>query len=124
MRSITTLALAGAIVLAAASPALAGHRPLASLKVSVTVAGATKSAGLLCDRDGGDHPSPRTACRLLRAVKGDPARLRVKDPVCTREYRPHVVSVRGTWRGRPVSFTTTFANACLMKSAGGAVFTL
>lgn len=123
MRSIKTVALAGAFVLAAA-PALAEHRPRASLKVSVTVGDTTKAVRLVCDRDGGSHPTPRAACRLLRSVKGDPARLRVKDPICTKEFRPHTVSVRGTWRGKPVRFTRTFANECLMTSAGGALFTL
>ncbi|GAA3467084.1 SSI family serine proteinase inhibitor [Nonomuraea roseola] len=125
MRAIKILALTGAFMMAATAPALAEQRPRASLKVAVTVADTAKTVRLTCDRDGGNHPTPRAACRLLRAVKGKPARLEVrKNPICTKEFRPHTVEVWGAWRGKPVRFTKTYSNACLMKAAGGAVFTL
>ncbi|WP_336205788.1 SSI family serine proteinase inhibitor [Nonomuraea sp. LPB2021202275-12-8] len=130
MKVVAAITLCGAfLVTAAASPALAERAPRSTLRIVVaTKDGPTKAATLICGRDarqGGDHPSPRAACRLLRQVDGDPARLNVvPDPVCTRELRPHAVVVAGMWRGRPVSFGHVYGNACLVNAAGGAVFAL
>lgn len=128
---VTAVALCGALVTTAAvpvtaSPALAERDPRSTLRILVAVKqGETKAVTLTCDRAGGDHPAPRAACRLLRQVHGDPARLDVTpDAVCTRELRPHAVVVAGMWGGEPVSFGRVYANACLVRAAGGAVFAL
>ena len=108
-----------------AVPPAPGSRPRASLKISVAVGTATaKTVKLTCNRDGGTHPTPRPACRLLRAVKGNPAKLGDGgDAICTREYNPQTATVRGKWRGKRVDFTRTYANPCMMKAAGGPLFT-
>jgi hypothetical protein len=124
---MTAVALCGALLTtAAASPALAERDPRSTLRILVAVKqGETKAVTLTCDRAGGDHPAPRAACRLLRQVHGDPARLNVTpDAACTRELRPHAVVVAGMWRGEPVSFGRVYANACMVRAAGGAVFAL
>ena len=129
MRAAGTIVLCGA-VLATASPALAEPiprpTPQSTLRIIVTVKrGPTKAALLTCDPDGGTHPAPAAACALLRKVNGDPAKLNVvPDPVCTDEYEPHAVLVRGRWRGRAVKWAHVYTNSCHMKAAGGAVFTL
>jgi hypothetical protein len=124
---MTAVALCGAfLATAAAPPALAERDPRSTLRILVAVKqGETKAVTLTCDRAGGGHPTPRAACRLLRQVHGDPALLNVTpDAVCTRELRPHAVVVAGMWRGEPVSFGRVYANACLLRAAGGAVFAL
>ena len=135
---MTAVALCGALLAtAAASPALAERDPRSTLRIlgrgeaggqqgrEAVKQRETKAVTLTCDRAGGDHPAPRAACRLLRRVHGDPARLNVTpDAVCTRELRPHAVVVAGMWRGKPVSFGRVYANACLLRAAGGAVFAL
>jgi hypothetical protein len=124
---MTAVALCGTfLVTAAASPAGAERDPKSTLRIVLAVKqGETKAVTLTCDRPGGDHPAPRAACRLLRQVNGDPAALNVTPgAVCTRELRPHAVVVAGMWRGEPVSFGRVYANACLVRAAGGAVFAL
>ncbi|MBB5083040.1 SSI family serine proteinase inhibitor [Nonomuraea endophytica] len=124
MKTLALVVLAGAVVLGNAAPAAASQRPRATLKISVITGENTKTVRLTCDRDGGDHPSPRAACRLLRSVKGDPAKLRNERAMCTKEYLPHRVRVTGVWRGKRIAFTGRFSNGCLMKAAGRAVYTL
>lgn len=125
MRALTITALSCALVVAAASPALADHRPRATLKITITVGQATpQTVKLTCNRDGGTHPTPRAACRVLRGVHGNPARLTGAGAVCTREFNPHTVTVKGKWRGHRVDFTKTYSNKCLMLAAGRALYTL
>ncbi|MFG1942840.1 SSI family serine proteinase inhibitor [Nonomuraea sp. NPDC048826] len=123
MKAVGALVLSGAL-LAVPAPAIAESAPGAVLRVLVAVKdGATREARLTCNPAGGDHRSPRKACALLRRVGGEPARLDVHaDAACTREYRPAAVVVTGRWRGRPVSFGRMYSNMCLLKAAGGAVF--
>lgn len=127
MRALTIIAISGALVTTIASPAMAmaEHRPRASLKVTITNGTAPPQVvRLTCNRDGGTHPTPRAACRVLRAVHGDPSELDGANAICTREFNPHTVKVKGTWRGHRVNFTTTYSNKCLMLAAGKALYTL
>ncbi|NRQ30996.1 hypothetical protein HII36_03995 [Nonomuraea sp. NN258] len=127
MRSLSTLALCGAFVFAAASPpAIAAAEPKAKLKVVVAVKnGTTKTDWLYCNPDGGTHPAAKAACGLLRKAKGDPAKVNVNPrPVCTKELTPHAVVVAGMWRGKPVRYATIFGNECLMKARTGALLSL
>lgn len=128
MRAVTTIVLCGGFLAAAAmpQPVLAAPASKGALRILVAVKdGETKSVDLYCDPDSGTHPTPGPACALMRKVKGDPAKLKVNSkPVCTKEVQPHAVVVVGKWRGRVVKWAHNFANGCLMKAAGGAVFTL
>ncbi|MEV0583500.1 SSI family serine proteinase inhibitor [Nonomuraea sp. NPDC050310] len=126
MKILTVLAMAGAVALGSAAPALADHhRPGASLKITVAVEGLpVKHARLTCGRAGGSHPTPKAACKVLRSVRGNPARLTDPGTICTKEYRPHTVTVRGRWYGKRVDFTRTFGNGCLMTAEGRALYKL
>ncbi|MFC8126965.1 subtilase-type protease inhibitor [Streptomyces sp. NPDC057302] len=72
----------------------------------------------------GTHPTASAACAELRAVNGEFAQLVGKSPgmICTKEWKPMVVTVDGVWQGRRVAWTTTFGNSCEMRAsvAGGA----
>ena len=127
MRAVSTIVLCGGFLASAAPPpVLAAAAPKGELRILVAIKdGETKAVTLNCDPDGGDHPTPRPACALMRKVKGDPAKLKVSSkPVCANEVQPHAVVVVGKWRGHVVKWGHNFANGCLMKAAGGAVFTL
>ncbi|MBT2227069.1 SSI family serine proteinase inhibitor [Nonomuraea sp. NEAU-A123] len=125
MRTAGPIVLCAA-VLATAAPALAEPAHWSALKILIVVNKRVAQAAILtCDPDDGTHPTPAAACALLRKVSGDPAKLNVvPDPLCTTEYQPHTVLVRGRWRGVAVKFSHLYTNACQMKAAGGAVFTL
>jgi hypothetical protein len=72
----------------------------------------------------GTHPDAARACAELRASGGDFDTLAGRGKgMCTREYRPVVVTVDGVWQGRRVSYERTFANECVRNSSQGrAVF--
>ncbi|MEU0516590.1 SSI family serine proteinase inhibitor [Streptosporangium sp. NPDC006007] len=95
-----------------------------SLTLSLSVAGGpAKTISLRCDRDDGVHPSPVTACGMIRRVGGDLSRLTYDiDMICGEEYVPHTVSALGTWEGRPVRFDRTYDNRCEMTALTGPLF--
>ncbi|GAB3969720.1 subtilase-type protease inhibitor [Streptomyces sparsus] len=71
----------------------------------------------------GSHPAPDRACDQLQAVDGDFDSLPgEKDRFCTMEYNPVVVTAQGVWQGERVSYEQTFANDCIRKVDGMAVF--
>ncbi|WP_326943284.1 subtilase-type protease inhibitor [Amycolatopsis sp. NBC_01307] len=70
------------------------------------------SVVLTCDPTGGTHPKRGKACDVLEGVNGDFARIRGRHQACTLIYAPVDITVVGTWRGKPVSFRTTYANRC------------
>ncbi|MEU3254195.1 subtilase-type protease inhibitor [Streptomyces sp. NPDC006997] len=70
-------------------------------------------------RPVGTHPAPLAACAELLGAGGDPDALQaVGDVLCTREYRPVVVTVDGVWQGRRVSYERAFGNECVRNSHG------
>ncbi|GAA4505636.1 MULTISPECIES: SSI family serine proteinase inhibitor [Nonomuraea] len=124
MKAFGAIALCGSL-LTVPAPAVAASTPGAVLRILVTVKnGPTRTATLTCRPAGGTHRSASAACKLLARAGGDPARLvGSSKAACTREFRPAAVVVTGRWRGEPISFGRMYSNACLMKSAGGALFT-
>jgi len=124
MKAVAAVTLCGAFLLATAPPAVAA--PASTLRVLIAIKGGpTKAVTLTCDPSGGDHPSPQAACRVLQKIGGDLSKLNVvPKPVCTKEMRPHAVVVAGKWKGKPVTFGHAYANYCLVKAAGGALFSL
>lgn len=70
------------------------------------------SVVLTCDPTGGTHPKRDEACAVLSGVDGDFSKIPARHQMCTLIYAPVDVTVEGTWRGRPVSFHTTYANHC------------
>ncbi|WP_371525707.1 subtilase-type protease inhibitor [Streptomyces sp. NBC_01283] len=91
----------------------------ATMERAVTLTCAPKASGT--------HPAATAACAELRAVGGEFAQLVGKSPgaICTREWRPVVVTVDGVWEGKRVAWSTTFGNSCEMRAslAGGAALT-
>jgi hypothetical protein len=76
-----------------------------------------REATLTCNPDGGTHRDPAAACAaLIRArgelwkVEGDP------DRVCTKEFAPVTVHVKGHWYGKPINHTTYYNNLCESQS--------
>jgi hypothetical protein len=70
------------------------------------------SVTLTCDPTGGTHPRRDQACAVLSGVDGDFSRIQARHQMCTLIYAPVDVTVVGTWRGKPVTYRTTFANRC------------
>ncbi|MEV0380963.1 SSI family serine proteinase inhibitor [Nonomuraea sp. NPDC050643] len=126
MRAAGTLALCGAFLLGATSPALAAKPPQVELKIVDSVkGGSTKTVWLHCAPVGGTHPNALAACHLLDQVKGRPARLNVTPKAsCTQEVQPHAVVIVGRWYGKPLQWAKVFANGCLMRAATGAVLAI
>lgn len=91
----------------------------ATVERAVTLTCAPKASG--------SHPAASTACAELRSVKGDFAQLVDRSPgvICTKEWKPVVVTVDGVWEGRRVAWSATFGNSCEMRAnlAGSAALT-
>ncbi|MGW4943734.1 SSI family serine proteinase inhibitor [Actinoplanes sp. NPDC004185] len=120
---ISTIA-AAVLLLAAPAPATAPAAQAGVKRTDLTVsylaeAGYAAAVKLRCDPAGGAHPQKVQACRTLKRVGGDPARLTPAPLMCTLEYAPVTAQVKGTWRGRPVSWSHTFGNLCDMRRTTG-----
>jgi hypothetical protein len=79
---------------------------------------------LLCDPPQG-HAHAAQACAELATAGGDVAHIPARREIlCSMIYAPVSVTARGQWAGRPVEYTRTFPNACVMGAETGAVFAL
>ncbi|MFI8190019.1 SSI family serine proteinase inhibitor [Streptomyces sp. NPDC085946] len=122
------LSAAAALLVACAAPAQAAVRepvPANWLYFTVTP-GETPSASargtlLLCDPPAG-HGRATGACAELDAAGGDIAAVPAKDVFCPMSYAPVTVHATGQWRGRPLEYTRTFPNPCVMAARTGQVF--
>ncbi|WP_151769876.1 SSI family serine proteinase inhibitor [Streptomyces abyssomicinicus] len=81
---------------------------------------------LLCDPpQAAGHRETDRACAELARAGGDPTAIPARaDAVCPMRYAPVTARARGEWGGRPVQYTETFPNACVMTARTGDVFTL
>ncbi|MCX4822059.1 subtilase-type protease inhibitor [Streptomyces sp. NBC_01142] len=72
----------------------------------------------------GTHPDPAGACAELRTADGnfDTVTMAPSDRICTKEWRPVVVTAEGVWEGRRVSYEHTFPNLCGMTDGKGRIF--
>ncbi|WP_051864307.1 SSI family serine proteinase inhibitor [Streptosporangium roseum] len=132
MRTVKIVSAAAAFALATALPPAASpasdRSPVpgggSALTLTLSVADGTNSGvSLTCDREGGSHPDPFTACGLIRRVGGDLSKLAYDiDMICPEEYLPHTVRALGTWEGRPVWFGRTYDNRCEMTALTGPLF--
>lgn len=114
-----------AVVLPFLLTGVAGANPGTSLTLSVSSPGwLARSVALECDPPGGTHPNAMDACMELHLVAGDLDTLAyLQEPTsCTLEYRPVVATARGSWYGRPVSWTHTYGNDCALHAETGPVF--
>ncbi|MEV6777313.1 subtilase-type protease inhibitor [Streptomyces syringium] len=92
---------------------------------SAADSGVQRAVTLNCTpKASGTHPAARAACDQLRAVDGDfKALVTTKsDRICTKEYRPIVITAEGVWDGHRVSYEHKFANPCMASDGKGVVF--
>ncbi|MEU3555163.1 SSI family serine proteinase inhibitor [Streptomyces fragilis] len=118
------LATAGSVVPAAAagpgpasSGASAGAVALSNLTITKTgpswAGSLNKQVTLQCEPTGGTHPTAADACGKLLAVDGQFDKLQPSGtPACPPVWMPTTVTVTGTWRWQPVSFTRTYSSDC------------
>lgn len=121
-------ATAALLAFCAAAPAHAAPEPAGDwLLVTVTPSGAATGAPdgtlLRCDPPRG-HARADRACAELQAADGDIGRIPPQDAVCPMIHAPVTAHARGQWKGRPVEYTETFPNSCVMATRTGAVFAL
>lgn len=129
----TALPVALALLALGSAPATARSAPWEAvpgnwLYVTVTKGDTARSSDsrgtlLLCAPPQGHRHAVR-ACEELREADGDIARIPRKDVYCPMLHAPVTASARGEWDGRPVEYTKTFSNGCLMEAHTGAVFAL
>ena len=122
-RTILATTAAAAVLLGGAGPAAGAVRPRTDLTlVYMAEAGYATAVTLRCNPPGGAHPKPAAACRTLRAVGGRPERIKLAHTMCTMIYAPITAQITGRWRGKRISWTTTYGNTCEMTRATGVLF--
>ncbi|MEZ3179138.1 subtilase-type protease inhibitor [Streptomyces pimonensis] len=121
---------AALVLLACAAPARAGGGHSAEdswlmLTVGRARTPSTAEGGtmLRCDPPRG-HRRAAEACAELAAVDGRIADIPAKDLVCPMIFAPVTAHASGRWRGRPVDYTETFSNTCMLTARTGSVFAL
>jgi Subtilisin inhibitor-like len=99
------------------------RHPVTRLVLSYrATAGYADAVVLWCDPARGPHPKAARVCATLAAAGGDPDRIRPTRTMCLLIYAPVTADVHGTWRGRPLAWSRTFANSCEMTRATGPLF--
>lgn len=81
------------------------------------------TVSLSCQPTGGSHPKRGNACASLSKVDGEFDKLQGEPQACTLIYAPVDVSAVGKWRGKPVTYRTTYANRCVADIESDGVFT-
>src|SRR2546430_147438 len=115
MRRVLTCAAAATIAcLAVASTAgAAASAPRGDLQLwasrGESFSENTATVMLQCAPDSGDHPKAEDACAAV-AKAGGRFEAMSGGGICTREYAPITVAALGTWDGRQVDFSKTYAN--------------
>src|SRR5437879_10850153 len=122
--ALLTAAATAALAPATASAASRAHVP-SELLLTISDPGAGgRTAQLFCDPPGGTHPASLAACRDLHRAEGKIEALPgdARHPYCPMLYRPVTATAKGTWRGQPVTFTSTYPNRCVLTQRTGPVF--
>ncbi|MGX9884385.1 SSI family serine proteinase inhibitor [Streptomyces sp. NPDC002276] len=83
----------------------------------------TRGTLLLCDPPQG-HAHATEACAELAAADGDIDAIPASSVFCPMIYAPVTAHARGEWKGRPVDYTRTFSNGCVLAARTGDVFAL
>ncbi|MFG3512292.1 SSI family serine proteinase inhibitor [Streptomyces bobili] len=130
-RLLGALPVTAALLLAAVAPTQASAPrsllPGDGLRLTVTTGDSrssdTRGTLLLCDPPQG-HSRAAEACADLTAADGDIGAVAHEDAVCSLLYAPVTAHASGRWNGRPVEYTETFSNTCVMLARTGAVFAL
>jgi hypothetical protein len=120
----TAVALTAAALTASAvatGPALAATTTKLTLSVTAE-AGHASAVILRCQPAGGGHPSAAKACAALTAAGGKFASLKPTAVMCTLQFAPVTAAATGTWKGKKVTWSRSFGNACELTRATGVVF--
>jgi Subtilisin inhibitor-like len=123
IRTILAFTAAASVLLGGAAAAAAPARLHTDLTLTyMAEAGYATAVTLRCDPPGGAHPKPSAACRTLRTVGGQPARLKPVHIMCTMIYAPITAQITGRWRGKKINWSKTYGNTCEMTRATGVLF--
>jgi len=80
-------------------------------------------ASLTCNPAGGSHPNPEAACKQLTKAAGHIEAIPEKQGICTKIFKPVILSASGTWDGEERKFQREFSNQCVaVLATGGVVF--
>ena len=80
-------------------------------------------ASLTCNPAGGSHPHPEAACTQLTKADGHIEAIPEKQGICTKIFKPVILSASGTWDGEERKFQREFSNQCVaVLATGGVVF--
>ncbi|MFF8972949.1 SSI family serine proteinase inhibitor [Streptomyces sp. NPDC014995] len=126
--AVAAVVLAAAVAVAPAQASTPRDLPTGNwLRLTITHddsrSGGTRNTLLLCDPPRG-HSRAAEACADLASAGGDIRVIPPQEGVCSLVYAPVTAKARGWWNRRPVKYTKTFANACVMYAQTGAVFAL
>ncbi|MGW4203945.1 SSI family serine proteinase inhibitor [Streptomyces sp. NPDC004726] len=132
MHRSAAFAAAALITLATVAPAQAAraprHDPAATdggLFLTVSGSGGDRLRGvrLRCRPEpAGPHPEAAAACAAVAAAGGDFDRLPGDPHPCTKRFDPVTAEATGGRDERATRWTRTYANACELDAATGAVF--
>ncbi|KES08504.1 serine protease [Streptomyces toyocaensis] len=129
LKTVRAGLVAALVLLACAAPARPDSwRPAGDSRLMLTVGRGEASPAaeggtvLWCDPPRGPHRHAADACAELEAADGRIADIPAKDVVCPMVHAPVTAHAHGTWRGRPVEYTETFPNTCMLTARTGSVF--
>lgn len=121
LAAITTLMAATALTCTPAQAAPAGTTMLLTVYSMNDGTGqpSTKLDAwyLGCFPPAGTHPDYKKACKLLSKVDGWVEAIERDDRACTTEYKPVILRIEGTWKGRELYWTDHYGNRCEAAAA-------
>ncbi|TDB74973.1 SSI family serine proteinase inhibitor [Micromonospora sp. KC723] len=121
--ALTITGLAAALLPATAQAApRSGPQTPSVLLLSTEQPGDHRSAVLVCEPAGGTHPDAADACHAVAHVNGDLSALAFDEGPCTFEYAPVTAHAWGFWQDRPVAWSKTYSNRCLLLRGTRALF--
>ena len=137
MRTFVALATAAAgtvgLIGLGAAPTYAARpithaRDAAQSQLTLTISAGEKARPaqrrvlLTCSPAGGTHTKAKAACAALAAAKGNPAAIKNDGSMCMMIYDPVTVTATGRWKNKPLRYTHTYGNPCVLHAATGALF--
>jgi hypothetical protein len=94
-----------------------------SLSITSKAGDLIAKASLTCNPAGGSHPNPEAACEQLSKADGRIEAIPEKQGICTRIFKPVILSATGSWNGEERKFQREFSNQCeAVLGTGGVVF--
>jgi subtilisin inhibitor-like len=111
-------------LLSQAAPAAAALPKTELTLAYMADAGYATAVVLKCTpKPGGSHPKAAEACKILKHVGGQPARLIPGRSMCMMVYAPITAEITGRWQGKKMKWSKKYGNTCEMTRATGVLFT-